>query len=66
MVVKWRFLRKIMVYKKLIEFWDVLDEEERLVKLLKIVKKHRENLIKVDLNNGNKNELLAVWKDYTC
>lgn len=49
-------------YKKQIEFWNVLDEEERLVRLLKIVKKHRENLIKADLNSGGKNNLLEAWK----
>lgn len=57
---------KMTTFKKITEFWDVLYEEERLVRLLKIVKKHKEKLIKEDIKNGNKNGLLAMWKESTC
>ena len=46
------------------EFWDVLEEEMRLIRLLKIVRKQRENLIKADLNKGGRSDLLGFWKDY--
>ncbi len=51
-----------MHYKKIMDFIGTLNEEERLVRLLKIVKKRREDLIKQDLNDGNRNDLLDMWK----
>ena len=42
---------------------EILEEEERLVRLLKLVKKERERLIKEDIiRYKGKNKLLNLWK----
>ena len=53
-----------MLYKKR-RFIEVLEEEIHLVRMLKIVKKERERLIKEDIvRYKGKNKLLNLWKDY--
>ena len=63
---------KIM-YKKLIEVIDILvsqrnlvsllNEEKDVFKRLKEIEGIRDKLIKEDIKNGNKHDLLDVWKE---
>ena len=52
-----------MLYKKR-RFVEILEEEIRYVRLLKLIKKEREKLIKEDIKHGSRNDLLGMWRDY--
>ena len=49
--------------RKWIEFMGILEEEEHLVRMLKLVKKERDRLIKQDILKGGYSDLLDIWKD---
>ena len=52
-----------MDYKKQ-RFMEILEEEIRYVRLLKMVKEERERLIKEDIvRYGSTNKLLQIWKN---
>ena len=48
--------------RKVVSLLNILEEEERLVRLLKLVKKERDRIIKEDILKGSRYNLLNLWK----
>ena len=64
------------MYKKIEELKDILEEQLDFVEILideretfnrlKEIEELRDIYVVEDIENGNKNNLLAVWKESTC